>query len=319
MIRLNYDSIGRVYGLPDFLFRSGNQEFEIYSSSGPLSSADDFELKLSLAQPVGINNGTFTFGYGGDSTQPIKADSCSPYVIFILLNKLPSITSAGGVNAYDNIVSFNDEGVRDPITVTHSVFGEMSGRCIPIVAGDATTKAIYRLDLKAQTLDVSTIVSGVPAGQVTGEIVITGTPSVAQHERVTISRPPSSGKIIFEDGSKSTSWLPYETSSYQLECAMEAADIDGLIVAKSKTGDSVSFEFRREDAGVFNPITFNDTFSWPSGIKMELNLSAVRDVIDSIGFDGHISAVLQLKRNGEIQFEQPVRLKTPLQSAGTVI
>lgn len=324
MIRINYDEQGRVSGLPSIIPASGDLPIEIYTEHLNLSEDDELELKLSLVEPFPISGGTIVFGYGGDSTPAIAAESCSEYMVETVLNGLDSITSAGGVRVYGGAVHFNDVGARTAITVTHSSLGVLSGRTPVIVAGDVAVKAVYGLDLTIQTLSAQSVAVDAVDGDVSVEEITAGTISTAQRDRITINRPPAYGKFrILADDDEVTGWLPATASSHQVEMALEDASASAFMVSRSVKGEEVLFDISREAIGVNNAVTVEDTFVWTSGVTMELDLSNLSALLNiarvKTGIDGDVEAVLSFEREGEMQFSERVIISPFLQPAGPII
>jgi hypothetical protein len=322
MIRINYDENGRVSGLPSEIPTSGTVPIEIYTEHLNLSENDELELKLSLVEPVPISGGTLVFGYGGDSSPAIASESCSEYMVETLLNGLASITSAGGVRVYGGAIRFNDAGTRTAISVTHSSLGVLSDRVPALVAGAESVKAIYGLDLTIQTLAVQSVAVDAVDGDVTVDEITEGTVSAAQRDRITINRPPAYGKFRIGLDDDSTMWLPATASGYQVEMAIEAITA-GFLVSKNQQGQAVTFDIARDAVGVNDAVTVEDTFVWPSGVAMDLDLSNLSALLNmarvEVDSSGEVYAVLSFDREGERQFSETVILSPFLQPAGPII
>jgi hypothetical protein len=322
MIRINYDENGRVSGLPLRIPTSGTVPIEIYAEHLNLSEDDDLELKLSLLEPVPISGGTLVFGYGGDSTPAVASEACSEYMVETLLNGLTSITSAGGVRVYGGAIRFNDSGARTAISVTHSSLGELSGRVPVLVAGAESVKAIYGLDLTIQSLVAVTVAVDAVEGDVTVEEITEGTTTAAQRDRITINRPPAYGKMRLGIDDESSMWLPATASGYQVEMAIEAVT-PGFLVSKTTQGQSVIFDIARDAVGVNDAVTVEDTFVWPSGVAMDLDLSNLSALLNmarvEVDSSGEVYATLSFDREGKRQFSETVILAPFLQPAGPII
>jgi len=322
MIRINYDENGRVSGLPLQIPTSGTVPIEIYTEHLNLSEDDDLELKLSLLEPVPISGGTLVFGYGGDSTPAIASEACSEYMVETMLNGLTSITSAGGVRVYGGAIRFNDSGARTAISVTHSSLGELSGRVPVLVAGAESVKAIYGLDLTIQSLVAVTVAVDAVEGDVTVEEITEGTATAAQRDRITINRPPAYGKMRLGIDDESSMWLPATASGYQVEMAIEAV-APGFLVSKHQEGQSVIFDISRDAVGENDPVTVENTFVWPSGVAMDLDLSNLSALLNmarvEVDSSGDVYAVLSFDREGKRQFSETVILSPFLQPAGPII
>ena len=322
MIRINYDENGRVSGLPLQIPTSGTVPIEIYTEHLNLSENDELELKLSLLEPVPISGGTLVFGYGGDSTPAIASEACSEYMVETLLNGLASITSAGGVRVYGGAIRFNHAGTRTAISVTHSSLGVLAGRVPVLVAGAESVKAIYGLDLTIQTLAVQSVAVDAVEGDVTVEEITEGTITAAQRDRITINRPPAYGKMRINIDDEPTMWVPASVSSYQVETAIEAITA-GFLVSKHQEGQAVIFDISRDAVGVNDPVTVENTFVWPSGVAMDLDLSNLSALLNmarvEVDSSGEVYAILSFERDGKRQFSETVILSPFLQSSGPII
>lgn len=323
MIRINYDENGRVSGLPLRIPTSGTVPIEIYAEHLNLSEDDELELKLSLLEPVApIRGGTLVFTYGGDSSPAIAAEACSEYMVETILNGLASITSAGGVRVYGGAIRFNDAGARTAFTLTHSSLGVLSGRIPALVTGTESVKAIYGLDLTIQTLSTQSVAVDVVGGEIAVEEITEGTITAAQRDQITINRPPSYGKFRISVDDETTMWMPAAVSSYQMETAIEAITA-GFVVSKDTQGQSVIFDISRDAVGVNNPVTVENTFVWPSGVMMELDLSNLSALLNmarvEVDSSGEVYAIISFDREGKRQFSETVILSPFLQSAGAII
>lgn len=322
MIRFNYDENGRVSGLPLQIPTSGTVPIEIYAEHLNLSEDDELELKLSLLEPVPISGGTLVFGYGANSTPPIASEACSEYMVETLLNGLASITSAGGVRVYGGAIRFNDAGARTAFTLTHSSLGVLSGRIPALVTGAESVKAVYGLDLTIQTLSTQSVAVDVAEGEITVEEITEGTSTASQRDRITINRPPSYGKFRIGVDDEPTMWMPATVSSYQVETAIEAITA-GFVVSKDEQVQSVVFDVSRDAVGANDLLTVENTFVWPSGVTMELDLSKLSALLNmariEVDSSGDVYAILSFDRDGERQFSETVILSPFLQSAGAII
>jgi hypothetical protein len=319
MIRLHYDEQGRVFGLPFSLSPQNEVEIEIYADHLHLSEDDTVELRLSLPEPRKILTGTFTFSYAGHSTPPLQAKDCSAYLIGRALNQLSPIISAGGVTAYEDIISFNVKGSRNLIEIVHDTFGALAHHVIVVSNGSNTKQAIYRLDLTAQTLVTEGDIVDVEDGVIEVIEVTEGTSTTAQRDQIRISRTPSYGKFrIRTDDDEVTMWLPPTASGYQVEMAIEAVG-GGFIVSKGTKGEVTTFDLARDSVGVNDPIEIDDVLVWPAGIRIHLDMSRVASFLAAVGAGPSDQALLTFFRDDQIQFSHLINLEPFLQPAGEII
>jgi hypothetical protein len=176
--------------------------------------------------------------------------------------------------------------------------------------------------LTIQTLSVQSVAVDADDGEISVDEITEGTISAAQRDRITINRPPAYGKFRIGLDDDSTMWLPATASGYQVEMAIEAITA-GFLVSKNQQGQSVTFDISRDAVGVNDAVTVENTFVWPSGVTMDLDLSNLSALLNmarvEVDSGGEVYAILSFDREGEQQFSETVILAPFLQPAGPII
>jgi hypothetical protein len=321
MVTIRYDSNGGIKDGPISLSPGDDLTFELISDQLELDNADDCELTLALEKPVAISAGEIKFTWGGDSTSYIPAAECTPYAIERALNSLAAIISADGVvvsssGEANNIgVSFSAVGSRANFTITHSVLGDLTGRSSVILAGSGSLCAHFRFDLSVQTLAKTITPTDLTGATFTVSNIVTGTSLLAQRDKVTLSRSPEYGKWqIWTGASTATRWLTTTASAYDVEAALEDVATGAFMVSRDTMGERVVWDVTRSAVGVNTAITVKTTAIGPVGVSMELDLANVLNLLQVVGAEPPISALLTFRHESVTQFSQLIDLSPILHS-----
>jgi len=324
MIQIRYDSHGNVEGLPDAIRPGDDLTFEIIGKDVVVTDADTLRLALAFESPSALFAGDWTLTFGANSAEPIPVKDINSYTVGIALNRLASTTSAGGVNVSGSgaslVVDFNDVGVRNPITVSHSILGPITGRSTEIVAGGASARESVNLDLTIQVIAEATTGTDISEAGITVAEINAGDVDEAQRDSITLSRMPDSGKMqVWVESDSATRWLAPDVSGYQMQAALNEVTDGAFIVSRREVGQSVIFDLMRSQVGTNTAVTVSNTFIGPFGVTMNLDGSKILDVCAAANFGRPSDAVLTFTRNGETQFSQRVRLDPILATHGQIL
>jgi hypothetical protein len=320
MLKLRYDDKGQVRGLPDAIRPGDSLSVELIADHLEISSSDTLSLSLALEKPVPIASGDWSITWGA-STVELPAAGIDAHLLGLALNRLSAIVSAGGVDVTGKdglfTVTFRSNGARADFTIAHSAFGTMTNRALTLIAGGASNVETVEIDLTLQTLVAVTSASNISEAAVTVANVATGSVSVAQNDRITISRMPDAGKFQIRTAADTgTMWLSADVSTYQIETALEDIEPGEFLVARDATGETIKIEIKRTAVGVNPAITVSETFIGPIGVTMTLDTSKVLRLLDAASVALPASAVLTFSRGTETQFSQLVTLAPVLLSHG---
>ena len=313
MIRLYCDETGKVRGMPLSLQPTGAEVFEIISDDVDLAHGTAQSLTLELEKPAPIVSGEWILTYGGDSTPAIPAKEATAYAIETELNRLASIVSAGGVTVSEEVgrmvVLFDSAGARTAITVNHSTLGTLASRALELVAGGASQRASFSLDLTAQTLATSSTATALSAASVTVANVATGDGSTRQRDTITISRAPDRGKWQIRTASDTaTAWMTADVSGYWVQAALDDIEPDSFIVSSEELGTSVVFDICRKEVGANTAITVSNTFLGPAGVSLTLDLADIPKLVDAAGIKLPKAARISYVYAGESIFSELVQI-----------
>lgn len=313
MLSIRYDSNGSIKNGPVSLSPGDDLSFELISELIEIVDTDTCELTLALESPVAISAGELKFTWGGDSTSFIPAGECTAYSIGLALNALDSIIAVGGVDvsatgkAGNFAISFKSVGTRTNFTITHSILGALSGRSIVVLAGSVSLSAHFEFDLSVQVLSQSLVPTDIdPAAFVVANIT-TGDATNAQRNSVTLSRAPEYGKFqIWTASDTATRWLTTDSSSYEVECALEDIAPGAFLVSRDTKGEEVTWDLRRLAVGVNAAPIVKSTILGPVGVSMSLDLEKVSQLLLVSGVTAPASARLTFRHESATQFSQPV-------------
>ncbi len=313
MIRLYADESGKVSGMPLSIAPTGTEVFQIIYSGEDLSNGISQSLTLELEKPAPIVSGEWILTYGGDSTPAIPAKEATAYAIETELNRIASIISAGGVTVSEEggrmVVLFDSVGARTAITVNHSTLGTLASRAVELVAGGASQRGSFSLDLTAQTLAKSTTATALSAASVTVANVSTGDGSTRQRDTVTISRAPDRGKWQIRTASDTaTAWMKADVSGYQVQAELDDIEPDSFIVSSEELGTAVVFDICRREVGANTAITVSNTFLGPAGVSMTLDLADIPKLVDAAGIKLPKAARISYIYSGESIFSELVQI-----------
>lgn len=323
MLRLRYDSKGRVRGLPDAIRPGDDLTLELIAEHIGLAQGDDLRLSLALEKPVPIQAGVWSFTWGGDTAE-IEAALVDAYSLGIALNRIDAIATAGGIDVTGSngrySATFRSDGARADFTIAHSILGALTNRALTTVAGGASNRETVEIDLTCQVLAETTTGTDIAEATITIANVATGSVSVQQHDRITISRLPDAGKFQIRTASDTgTAWMEANVSSYQVEMALEDIEPGDFLVAREVTGETIKIDLKRAAVGVNTAPTVHDTFIGPVGVTMALDLSGALRLINAAGIQLPASAYLTFIREDETQFSQLVQLSPVLMDHGGLI
>lgn len=320
MLRLRYDCQGRVTGLPDAIRPGDDLDVELIANHVDISENDSLSLSLALETPVPISTGDWSITWGGSAVE-LPAAGIDAHLLGLALNRLSAIASAGGVDVTGGngifSVTFRSNGARADFTIAHSALGTMTNRALTLIAGGASNVETVEIDLTLQTLVQTTTATDISEASVTVANVATGTVSVAQHDRITISRAPDAGKFQIRTASDTgTMWLAANVSTFQIESAIEDIEPGEFLVTRETTGETIKIDLKRVNVGVNAAPTVSETFVGPIGVTMGLDTSKVLRLLNAAGLAMPVSALLTFVRDDEMQFSQRVELLPALQSHG---
>ena len=138
-------------------------------------------------------SGAFTLTFGGDTTSSL-AYNITGANLQTALNALASITAAGGVTVTQDsglyIVAFNSVGARSLITFNKGTLAPAvldTNNVLEVQAGDASTQEIQIVVLKKGYLAYSSDFAPDANGSIAASDVQTGTTSLPQITRITIT------------------------------------------------------------------------------------------------------------------------------------
>ena len=138
-------------------------------------------------------SGAFTLTFGGDTTSSL-AYNITGANLQTALNALASITAAGGVTVTQDsglyIVAFNSVGARSLITFNKGTLAPAvldTNNVLEVQTGDATTQEIQIVVLKKGYLAYSSDFAPDANGSIAASDVQTGTTSLPQITRITIT------------------------------------------------------------------------------------------------------------------------------------
>ena len=138
-------------------------------------------------------SGAFTLTFGGDTTSSL-AYNITGANLQTALNALASITAAGGVTVTQDsglyIVAFNSVGARSLITFNKGTLAPAvldTNNVLEVQTGDATTQEIQIVILKKGYLAYSSDFAPDANGSIAASDVQTGTTSLPQITRITIT------------------------------------------------------------------------------------------------------------------------------------
>jgi hypothetical protein len=312
MVRLLCDETGKVTGMPLSLLPTGAEVFEIVSEDVDLASGTAQSLSLELESPAPIVAGEWILAYGGDSIPAIPANEATAYAIETELNRLASIISAGGVTVEDSegrmVVLFDSAGARTGITVNHSTLGTLA-RAVELVAGGASQRASFSLDLTVQTLAKSATATALSSASVTVANVATGGVSTRQRDTITISRAPDRGKFQIRTASDTaTAWMSADVSGYQIQAELDDIEPDEFIVSAEEMGTSVVFDICRREVGANTAITVSNTFLGPAGVSISLDLADIPKLVEAAGIKLPRAARITYIYSGEAIFSELLQI-----------
>jgi hypothetical protein len=193
----------------------------------------------------------------------------------------------------------------------------MTNRALTLIAGGASNVETVEIDLTLQTLVAVTSAANISEAAVTVANIATGTVSVAQNDRITISRLPDAGKFqIRTANDAATMWLSADVSTYQIQAALDDIEPGEFLVTRDATGETIKIEVKRSAVGVNPAITVSETFIGPIGVTMTLDTSKVLRLLDAASVALPTAALLTFSRGTETQFSQLVMLAPALLSHG---
>lgn len=311
MIRIRFDGNGKTDGIPDSITPGDLQTFEILGSDQDIDDSGACELSLILERPEIVVNGSWSITFGA-STATIRAADRTAYGIATAMNRMDSIIAAGGVDVTGEAgvftVAFRANGSRTAPTLVHSTLGAVSGRFRQVIAGSASVKAVFELDLTVQTLARSTTATDLAATTVTVANVATGNSSTAQRDTITISRRPDRGKMqIWTSADIATGWMRHDASGYEVQAELDSVEPDAFVVSRQERGESIILDIRRTEVGSNPAPAVANTFSGPDGVSMSLELSMVQALLKAIGSQPK-RAMIVFRYNDETKFSAPVNL-----------
>lgn len=311
MIRIRFDDHGKTSGIPDEIRPGDNMAFELSSEDEDIDDGGACELSLILEKPEVVENGTWTIGFGASSAT-IQAKDATAYAVHTAFNRMDSVISAGGVVVTGSegifTVSFSAVGSRSTPTLSHSSLGTVASRFRTVIAGGASVKAVFELDLTVQTLAKSTSATDITGATVTIANISTGNNSTAQRDTITISRQPDRGKMqIWTSADIATGWIAANASAYVVQKELDDVEPDSFVVSKQDKGQSVIFDLRRALVGVNAAPTVSNTFVGPEGVSMSLELALVQSLLKLIG-SRPSRATLVFRFNDVTKFSAPINL-----------
>ena len=311
MIRIRFNDSGEASGIPDEITPGDLQAFELSSHDEDIDDSGACEISLVLERPEMVVNGNWTLSFGASSST-VRAEDATAYAIHTALNRMDSIISAGGVSVTGEngvfIVSFLSNGSRSTPTLSHSSLGSVSNRFRVVVAGGASVKAVFELDLTVQTLARSTTATDITGATVTIANVATGNSTTAQRDTITISRRPDRGKMqIWTSADIATGWITADASAYEVQAELDNVEPDSFVVSQQKRGEAFILDIRRTEAGTNPAPTVSNTFLGPEGVSMSLELGLVQSLLKLIGSRPN-RARLVFRFNDKTKFSAPINL-----------
>lgn len=266
--------------------------------------AAETTLDLALTYPRVMRSGAVVIGYGGDETEEIPLAGIDSYELEIALNSLPSIHSAGGVEVSGISgglfrVRFQSVGTRTAISLTHSECGDMSDRVAESNPGTASVREAQTLDFRVQKIAIASTWSAISAATVAASVVTSGTSTVHQHERITLSRPVNGGWFLVScDGG--TTWsqpISLDSGAYDLQAALECHSPGTYQTARTRSGLETRWDVFRARAGaVSNALQVRSTgLNSMNGKTGAVDFSAFRRAVALIGQSEPMNARLILR------------------------
>jgi len=275
---------------------------------------DNALLTLALEWPAPIRKGEFTIGYDGEAVT-IRAEEVTSYALELAINRLAglegAIVSPNGPGLY--MVHF-DSVADETFTLSHSVLGSLAGR----VETRNADRVAY-LDLSVQKLAETDDFTAIPEATLTISTVVAGTSSVAQHQRLTLSRPPEMGKWRLNIPPLSaTQFFGHDASQFEVFTGLNNISERAIQVTRRVNGESIIWDFTNEEVGTSPVMTVSETLYGPDG------LSCVLDLSDSVRLASLLSdrdslppIKLTLVNDAVTLFSQEVDMWTALLSAAT--
>jgi hypothetical protein len=275
---------------------------------------DNALLTLALESPLPIRRGEWTIGYDGD-TVTIRAEDVTSYALELAINRLAGLEGAtvspNGTGLY--MVHF-DSAADETFTLSHSILGSLAGR---VETRNADRVAYF--DLSVQKLAETDDFTAIPEATLTISTVAAGTSSVAQHQRLTLSRPPQMGKWRLNIPPLSaTQFFRHDASQFEVFTGLNNISERGIQVTQRMNGESIIWDFTNEEVGVSPTMTVSETLYGPDGLSCVLDLSdSVR--LASLLSDGESLPPIKLAlvNDGVTLFSQEVDMWTALLSAAT--
>lgn len=319
---IRFDEKGHIQSPPQSLVSGNDIDFELIAEGNSLSDANDSLLSLRAESFRMISAGVVEIGFGADSVE-VSSKSLNTFSIHLALNSMDAVRTAGGVSVKARAggfeVYFLEVGSRSAFTVSHSVAGSLSGRCVTLDTGSASTHATFFLDLSVSVIAKTSTVSAISAATATISTVTTGDASNAQVQKLTISRRPDSGKIQLDFDGAVTDWFENNASAYRVQSLLDAIADGDFIVDRRDVGESLEYLITRTDKGASTALTVSDTFTGPVGLAASLDLSTSKTDLISFGIRDEIRCWLEYKYDGVTQFSLPVLLKPDLATQQAVV
>lgn len=275
--------------------------FDLIRDGEDLVDNSDMELSVSLVQTLPITEGTFTFAYDGVS-KSIAANHVSPYAIERIANTIPGLESAkAGVWTHNGgYYLLLEDDAAETLTVTHNMIGALTNR---VTTGNSDG-AIY-LDLSIQKLANVTTFTAITAADITLAEVTSGTSNVAQHDRVTITRPPDIGKWrINIDAETSTAYLRTDASAYEVQAAYNDVAQYPAFVTRRHSGKALIYDIVQAEAGVRSNMSISDTAYGPVGEYCTLDMAGSDKLLALAGLQSVPPCKLTLTQADKTLFSQ---------------
>lgn len=312
MIQLRFDERGQVKQKIRAVSGGDSIPITLIATDDDIAAADDSALTLSLAGPVNITGGVTTIGFGADSFS-LDSDELGYYSIGIGLNSLASIISAGGVEVSPRKnsvhIRFLEVGARDPLTISHSAAGSLTGRCITLESGSVTEAASFLLDLSVDVLATVTADSDIAAADISISTTVSGDASTNQVQTITLTKTPDAGKFQLWVSGSSTYWLRPDASAYEVETALDCIAEDEFTVSRREVGEAIAWILTRNDKGALAAVTLSETLIGPVGVSMTLDLSTVREVMEMTDAGSAERCLLTFKHDGITRFSTPIDMR----------
>jgi hypothetical protein len=275
---------------------------------------DNALLTLALESSLPIRKGEWVIGYDGD-TVTIRAEDVTSYALELAINRLAGLEGAtvspNGTGLY--MVHF-DSAADETFTLSHSILGSLTDR---VETRNADRVAYF--DLSVQKLAETDDFTAIPEATLTISTVAAGTSSVAQHQRLTLSRPPQMGKWRLNIPPLSaTQFFRHDASQFEVFTGLNNISEQAIQVTQRLNGESIIWDFTNEEVGVSPVMTVSETLYGPDGLSCVLDLSdSVR--LASLLSDGESLPPIKLAlvNDGVTLFSQEVDMWTALLSTAT--